>query len=181
MASPQDTPPKLTSKQRAFIDHYVTNGFNGTRAAIAAGYAESGAHVEAVRLLKIAKIKSEIEEALEHHAMGRNEVLARLTDFARGDLGDIYNEDTGQIDWKKIRAAGLTHLVKKIDHTTKRTTLPDGTDIEIFEDKIELHDPMKAITLIGKQLGLFVDRTEVTGKDGGALRFEIIRSDDPTD
>jgi len=34
---------KLTNKQQAFCEHYVSNGFNATQAAISAGYSEKTA------------------------------------------------------------------------------------------------------------------------------------------
>ena len=52
----------MTPKQVAFVQHYCSNGQNATQAAISAGYAESGAHVEGARLLKNAKVISEIDK-----------------------------------------------------------------------------------------------------------------------
>lgn len=52
----------LSDKQEAFARFYVSNGFNGTQAAIKAGYAEKSADVEAVRLLGNARVAAFIEE-----------------------------------------------------------------------------------------------------------------------
>lgn len=51
----------LSDRHQAFADQYVKLNFNGTQAAITAGYAETGAHVTANRLLKNPKIRSAIE------------------------------------------------------------------------------------------------------------------------
>lgn len=165
---------KLTAKQRLFVEAYIINGFNATQAAITAGYSESTAYSQGARLLKNVEIKRELDRLFDEYTMSAQEVLARLTAHARGDLGDVWDESTGQVDWAKARALGKTGLIKRIRHKTTRIEGKDG-DTEIFEDEIELHDPQKALQLLGKQHGLFVDRTEVTGKDGDALRIEIVR------
>lgn len=51
----------MTPKKRRFIQEYLID-LNGTQAAIRAGYARSGAHTEANRLLANPEIKVMIEE-----------------------------------------------------------------------------------------------------------------------
>ena len=160
MASPQDTPPKLTPKQRIFVDAYVSNGFNATQAAITAGYSEATAYSQGPRLLKDVGVAEAIDAFFHENTMSAKEVLLRLTAHARGDIGDIWNESTGQVDWAEARAAKKTALIKRIKHKTTRITREDGTDVETFEDEIELHNPQVALQLLGKQHGLFVDKSE---------------------
>jgi len=51
----------LSEKRRRFVQEYLID-LNGTQAAIRAGYARSGAHTEANRLLAIPEVKAMIEE-----------------------------------------------------------------------------------------------------------------------
>lgn len=170
MASPQNDTPlsdNLTGKQRAFVTAYLSNGFNATQAALTAGYSEATAKQQGSRLLTNVDVKSSIDVFFAENTMGAKEALYLLTQHARGDIGDLWNEESGQIDWDKARKAKKTHLIKRMYHKTTRITRgsgPSAEETEIFEDTIELHDPQKAITLIGKQLGLFVDRNETTLK-----------------
>jgi phage terminase small subunit len=165
-----DTPPiKLTAKQRVFVDSYIINGFNATQAAITAGYSEATAYSQGSRLLKNVEIKQAIDALFTQHAMSAQEVIARLTEHARGDLGDVWDERTGRVDWEKARATGKTALIRRVKTKTTRVTREDGTDIETFEDDIELHSVQTALQLIGKHHGLFIDKQEITGKDGGAI------------
>lgn len=55
---------KASAAQRRalFVDAYIGNGENGTRAAIQAGYPQRSAHVAASRLLKDAKVFARIEK-----------------------------------------------------------------------------------------------------------------------
>jgi phage terminase small subunit len=152
---------KLTPKQRIFVESYTTNGFNATQAAISAGYSEKTAYSIGSENLRKPEIKQAIDVLFTQHTMSAQEVLARLTDHARGDLGDIWDESSGQVDWSKARALGKTGLIKRIKHKTSRVTREDGTDVETFEDEVELHNPQTALQLLGKQHGLFVERSEV--------------------
>lgn len=53
----------VTAMRNLFIFNYIENGFkNGRKAAIDAGFAESGAHVEASKLLTNANIQKRIAE-----------------------------------------------------------------------------------------------------------------------
>ncbi len=53
----------LTNQQQAFTDHYIKNGFNGTQAAIAAGYAKDSAAGYASSLIQHPLIKPRIDKA----------------------------------------------------------------------------------------------------------------------
>jgi len=55
----------------------------------------------------------------------------------------------------------------------------DGTlinEVSIGKDgtfKFKLHDKKGALDMIGKHLGMFIDKTEVTGKNGGRIELDI--------
>lgn len=55
---------RLTRKQRRFVDEYLSNGYNGTRAAIAAGYSPQTARGIASENLKKPYIASVIEAGI---------------------------------------------------------------------------------------------------------------------
>lgn len=52
----------LTAKQEAFVNHYCSNGFNGTQAAISAGYSEKTAKTIAGQNLSKLIIKDAIDK-----------------------------------------------------------------------------------------------------------------------
>jgi len=56
-----DKSKKLTPKQAKFVECYLANGMNGTRACIDAGYSEKTAHTQANENL----IKPNIQEAIQ--------------------------------------------------------------------------------------------------------------------
>lgn len=159
---------KFTDKQRAFIDHYFACGMNATEAAKRAGYSERTARQTGSENLSKPDIKAEIERIFLENTMPAGEVLTRLTEHARGDIGDMI-DDNGNIDLKRARAAGKTRLIKRIKRTVSTHTDEQGNGKETFTDEIELHDPQKALQLLGKHYKLFIERIEHTGKDGDAI------------
>ena len=51
---------ELTGRQKLFVENFLATG-NGTQAAIAAGYAESGARVRAHRLTKDSRVQKALQ------------------------------------------------------------------------------------------------------------------------
>ncbi len=171
---------KLTSRQRAFIYHYIQT-WNATEAARRAGYAEKYLHTNASKLLQNTTIRVEIDTQLAALAMSAEEVLARLQAQATASMADFVSikemafaqenggddpEGDGEpkrqiriptIDLDKAQKAGKLHVLKKISITDKGLT-------------IELYDAQAALVHIGKHLGMFVEKREITGPGGGPIQ-----------
>ena len=79
---------ELTSKQKAFIEELPKNKWNGTKAAIAAGYSPKSAGVMAHRLLNNPQITKELEKRMEDIAEKTDveiaEIVAALRQIAFG-------------------------------------------------------------------------------------------------
>jgi len=76
---------KLSPKQRAFVTEYLKD-FNGTQAAIRAGYSPKSAYSQAERLLRKAEIQKLLREAQEKAAkkatLTRERALEILNEIA---------------------------------------------------------------------------------------------------
>ncbi len=72
---------QLSARRSKFVDEYTLD-HNGSRAARAAGYAESSAHVTSSRLLRIDKVKAAIElkqhEIATQYEISKHTVVAEL-------------------------------------------------------------------------------------------------------
>lgn len=149
----------LTRKQRAFVEYYLAC-WNATEAARRAGY--SHPNKQGPRLLVNVGIAAEIERRLAEMAMSANEVLFRLTEQARFDMGDILTIP-GQwpyIDIQKAKRLRKTRVLKKIK-------VRDDGGLEV-----EAYDAQAALVQLGKYHGLFVDRSDVTS-NGQAIGVVI--------
>lgn len=160
----------LTDKQALFIEEYLTH-FNATQAAKAAGYSSRTAYSIGSTTLKKPEVAEAISQRLSESAMTADEVLMRLAAHARGDIDDCLDED-GRFSLDKARKAKKTSLIKKLRiKETKRVI--DDEEVITQDIEFELHDAQAALQLIGRHHKLFVDRTELTGKDGGPVEHSV--------
>ena len=153
---------KLTVKQFIFCSEYVKD-FNGTQAAIRAGYSKKTARNQANRLLTKVHIQKEIKKLTEKH-LKKNEMTAdkafelmckhatydikSVMDVVQIKLKDLldreYIEDHVQLnDWKDVDGT----LISEIQQTK------DGI-------KVKLPDRQKALEQIGKVLIMFTEKVD---------------------
>jgi phage terminase small subunit len=176
---------QLTGKQQAFVNAYCANGFNGVRAARAAGYSGSYSSlgVIASENLKNTKVRSAIDRHFKKISMGADEVITRLTAIARSDLADVLNND-GSFDIKTARRRGVSYLIKEEEITEKFIPQDGKDDILIRTTKIKLHDAHAALNTLAKYHGLLSERLKIDdwrSEAVAALRKGDIKPDDAID
>lgn len=145
----------LTEKEAAFVENFLSNGFNATKAARDAGYAHP--NVRMASLKKKPAIKARIEKYFAEIHATTVEVLARLAEQSRGDHS-AYIQPDGTVDIESLVADGKGHLIKKITPTR------NGLSIEFV-------DSLRALELIGKTMGLFKREIEISGPGGGPIEM----------
>ena len=153
---PKSELPKLTDMQKVFIDQYFICGFNASEAARRAGYKDGGQSGWANK--QSPAVRAEIDRRMAETHMSADEILSRLEQQAEGTMDDfVYPSGRGvKIDLVRAKKAGKLHLVKSYSKGKQ------GVRIELYSQK-------EALELLGRHKKLFVDRTELTGKDGGPL------------
>lgn len=128
---------KLSEKQKAFCLEYLKD-FNGRQAAIRSGYSAKTADVQASRMLRKVNISSYIKETCEKlkkdSIMDIQEIQERLTKLARGETEE-----------EVVVTVGIGEGNSKEKIVTK---------------KVSCKEQVKALELLGKANGIFVDRLE---------------------
>jgi len=178
----------LTDKEEAFCKEYVID-WNATRAALAAGYSKKTAYHTGYENIKKPHIQARIRELEKAKAMNREEVMARLADQARASHAHfirITPDGFIEFDFSDPEALKHLHLIKKIKTKRQRQIIPEKKDkaSEIWEHEwveVELHDPQRALELIGKHHSLFVDRDEEGKPIQPIVNFYIPKNDRETD
>lgn len=173
--SDTQTKPKLTGKQRRFVDAYFECGYNATKAAITAGYSPLTARQQGSRLLTKVDIAKAVDDKFAEQAMKANEVLARLAAQARGDMREFIGVDYGD-----LKHHPLGFLIKKVERTVERTFVKIGDEEFVRPEfiatketyKIELYDAQAAQVHIGKHHKLFTEKTDITS-DGLPIAINI--------
>ena len=144
---------KLTDKQQRFVEEYLID-LNATQAAIRAGYsADTARQIGAENLSKLV-IQEAIQDAQNKRA---KRVNVTQDDILKGLL-EIIAMSTGK---QKITETELSKV--------------DGSIVPMDVEKVcfEPHAANKALELLGKHLGMFKDKVDVTNSDG-SLRPTII-------
>ena len=155
----------ITNKRRVFVEEYLRD-LNATQAAIRAGYAKRSARQQGQRLLTKDDISDAIKARLDERAMKADEVIQRLTDMARGDIGDFMDIErmTFSLNLAKAKEKGLTHLIHKIKDRVVMTSNKDGEETETHTIEIELYDAHAALVDFGRYHKLFTDNMDITSK-----------------
>jgi hypothetical protein len=149
--------PRLTT----FVNHYIQTSNGVESAMVAFGITDySTAGVTAHRLLKKPKIRLEIERRLGVAVASSQEVLERLTQQARADLGEILEPD-GSFDVQRAKRRGKSRLLKKIKYDKDTGKLVE----------LEIHDPQAALEKLGRFHKLFTDRIETSDGPGDPTRL----------
>lgn len=147
-----------------FIREYLVD-LNATQAAIRAGYSPKTAHSQGQRLLKHVEvaqaIKAEMRAREKRTRITADRVLAEYAKLAfydprkffdgRGRLIPIVDLD----DESAAAVAGMDVVESK----------REGDEPEVIK-KIKLADKKAALDSIARHLGMFVDRTELSGPKG---------------
>jgi hypothetical protein len=139
----------LTNKREMFIEHYLTNGNNGKRAAEAAGYAKGhAAETEASRLLRNAEIQERVRARVAEAGVQTNEVIGTLVSHMRADLADVYPEHPLL---KRAKAAGVSHWIRKL---TVKEYFDKSKQAVVTETTVELHNAQTAAKQLCSIMGL---------------------------
>jgi phage terminase small subunit len=155
----------LNPKQALFVSEYLVD-HNGTRAARAAGYSPKSAHIVASGMLKLPKVKDAIARAVEAQ-MTRTTITA---DLVLAELALVaFSKPTAIMSW------GPNGVILKDSETMRPEDIAlvaevsetKGTDKGGGSMKVKLHDKMKALELLGRHLGIFVEVQKVQVQDVG--------------
>lgn len=145
---------KLTPKQERFCHEYVVD-LNASAAAIRAGYSARSARSSSDRCMKNADVQSKIQDLQKDQAVRTgitaDMVLKKLWSIVEFDLRTLVGAD-GAIghptEWPDGAAAAVTGLSES----------QHGRNVRI-ESKL------KALELVGRHLGMFVDRVNHEGAE----------------
>ncbi len=155
----------LTNRQWMFVEEYPVD-LNGTQAAIRAGYAESGAAVEAHRLLRNAKIAAAISAALaERTGVTQTRIVDELAAISFTEIHDLLDwDDQGNVTFRSPAAMG-----PRARRAIASFKMKDGK-IEEFR----MHGKQAALEKLGKLIGIDHDTLRLEGHAGGPIEIARI-------
>ena len=182
--------PKLTLKMEKFAQAYAVNGGNASAAYRTAYDAENmqpeTIHVRACEMLKHGKVAVRLDQlradALRRHQVTVDRVVAEYSKLAFANMTDymrVNADGLAEVDLSKLngdQAAAITEI-----RADRVRTIGGGEDGEpkAYVERVtfKLADKRSALDSLSKCLGMFVERHELTGKDGKDLMPEASSRD----
>lgn len=163
---------RLTPKIKRFIQEYLVD-LNGTQAAIRAGYSERSARQHAVLMLSKPHIAAAVAEAQasrsERIELDIDYVVRRMLEIDQMDVLDIMS-DAMELkpvsQWPRVWRQYLSGF----DLAEMFEGRGDDRDMVGILKKIKWPDKIRNLELLGKHLGMFKERVELTGKDGAPIQ-----------
>lgn len=161
----------LTAKQQKFADEYLID-LNATQAAIRAGYSPKSAGTNADKLLKNTKIRAYIEARMAEHSrrtgVTQERIIRELARIAFLDPTQLIDMDTAELLTDAAaddRAAIASVKVKTMSGET-----------EMIEREVRFADKIKALELLGKRFGMWLDKQQVDVQGAVQIVDDVPRS-----
>lgn len=162
----------LTFRERRFVDELLltTPPFNGTQAAIQAGYGKAGAAVEASRLLRKPKIQAAIAarkaQIEQQNDVSKDQFDQKVRRLFHGDVRKLFDEHGNPIDIPNLgdNEALMIEGFEVVEDFTTVKNQEEGTEHAVCTGstkKIKYTKPREALEFVGKVLGYYVEKPKV--------------------
>ena len=163
----------LSAKQKRFVEEYLVD-LNATQAAIRAGYNAGNkqrASEIGSELLQKTPVSDAINKAMAERSrrtgVNADRVILELAKIAFVNARDVIN--TGDATVKDGASEEDTAAIQSVK--VKMSSSETG---EMVEREIRMADKLKALELLGRHLGMFKDKVELSG----AVETEKTKLDD---
>lgn len=157
----------MTKKQKRFIEEYLID-LNATQAAIRAGYSPDTAKSIGSENLTKPDIQARIAKAMAERSrrtgVNADRVVMELAKIAFVNAKDVIDPDTAT-----VRPDALPEDTAAIQSVKVKAFGEDG-----LEREVKMADKLRALELLGRHLGMFKDKVELSG----ALETEKTKLDD---
>jgi phage terminase small subunit len=172
--------PLLKNARHEAFARAIVRGSTGRAAYGAAGYRTHGvvADAAASRLLRNVKVAARVAELKSVAAQAATVTAARVLDelakLAFANMADyikIGADGQPRVDLSALtrdQSAAIHELVVE----TRTETREEGPPAVIVKTRFKLADKRGPLVDLGKHLGIFKERVEHTGKDGGPVEVK---------
>ena len=146
----------MTKKQKRFIEEYLID-LNATQAAIRAGYSPDTAKAIGWENLTKLDIRAHIDRAMAERSrrtgVNADRVVRELAKIAFVNAADVINAEDAT-----LRDDASEEDTAAIQSVKVKTFGEDG-----LEREIKMADKLKALEMLGRHLGMFKDKLELSG------------------
>lgn len=160
----------MTKKQKRFVEEYLID-LNAAQAAIRAGYSPKAAYSIGSENLRKPEIRACIEKAMAERSkrtgINQDRIIMELAKIGLLNPKNLINfeEATVKEDATEEDLAAISSI------RVKRFPTKDGEGIE---REVKMYDKAKALELLGRHLGMFKDKVEVSGLEEEKKKLDDI-------
>ena len=144
----------MTKKQKRFIEEYLID-LNATQAAIRAGYSPDTAEQIGYQLLQKTSVSVEVSKAMAERSkrtgISQDRILLELAKMAFVEMTDVVDPETGKI--KENASDDDLSCIQSVK------VKPGNYGVE---REVKLCDKKAALEVLGRHLGMFKDKLNVT-------------------
>lgn len=148
----------ITEKQKKFVEEYLID-LNATQAAIRAGYSVKNAGKIGHELLEKTRISNEVTKKIAERSrrtgINADRVLIELAKIAFVNVDDVIESKDATLKENASRDD-----LAAIQSIKVKTFGEDGVEREI-----KLADKLKALDMLGRHLGMWNDKLQVSGME----------------
>jgi phage terminase small subunit len=160
----------VTKKQKRFVEEYLID-LNAAQAAIRAGYSPKAAYSIGSENLRKPEIRACIEKAMAERSkrtgINQDRIIMELAKIGLLNPKNLINfeEATVKEDATEEDLAAISSI------RVKRFPTKDGEGVE---REVKMYDKAKALELLGRHLGMFKDKVEVSGLEEEKKKLDDI-------
>jgi len=158
----------LREKQKRFADEYLID-MNAAAAYVRAGYSPKHANANAQKLLQNTAVRAYIDQRMaeisRRTGVTQERIIRELARIGFLDPTQLVNMDTAELLDNAAaddRAAIASVKVKSMSGET-----------EMIEREVRFADKIKALELLGKRFGMWIDKQQVEGTVGVQIIDDI--------
>lgn len=158
----------MTKKQKRFVEEYLID-LNATQAAIRAGYKAGNAQRASeigAQLLQNTQVSDAINKAMAERSrrtgVSADRVVMELAKIAFVNATDVIDHKTAT-----VKDGASPDDTAAIQSVKVKTFGEDG-----LEREVKMADKIRALELLGKHLGMFKDKLELSGMDAEKSKLD---------
>lgn len=160
----------LTDKERRFVEEYLID-LNGKQAAIRAGYSVKSAKVLASTVMAKHIVRKAIERLFDDRGISRIRILEEVALIAFANVDDYVKIVSDKSGRKTVKITASNDLDREqLAALAEISETVNEAGVRVI--KVKPYDKQAALAFLGKVARLTVDRTEVSGPNGGPVQVE---------
>ena len=167
----------LSPKQQRFADEWLID-MNATAAAIRAGYSPKSAEQQGSALLRNPKVRAYIDTRLaeisRRTGINQERIIRELARISLVNPVNVVNFETGE-----IRSTATEDDLSAIQSVKVKTIGYTEDGEPLLEREIRFHDKNRALELLGKRFGMWLDRQQVDVQGAVQIVDDVPRQSEP--